>query len=404
MPPQITPYLSPNNLPQRGGPAGAPQLPPMQRPPEPGSPPTWNVKAMLESMQKSGVPLEVALDMVKKFEGALAPEQLAQIKLMEAQRKWYDEDIKNREQRSKEQNRIERESRLLQLLPFKIQQTQADTELKRARVVQVGKKSIDISELSPDGREYRAYRRLFFGERPAGYGAKGVGERDQTDSDAAKLAQEMGINAAEAASMPAEKKADALSLLTGQKKLDAIQGQLNSFHNNMKTWDELARGIAPSIGSEQAKALSGQLSRIDFSDVKSFNDVKLRVLREINDPTAAAYAVGAMAVAMDYARIQTGPQSAAQLTEGARNDAMRLIAAGLDDKARGAVLGALDSDAVGQVKGLQDQINAIKGRLSGAPPRTTGKEPKKITSDAEYDALPKGSEFIGPDGKKRKKP
>lgn len=30
--------------------------------------------------------------------------------------------------------------------------------------------------------------------------------------------------------------------------------------------------------------------------------------------------------------------------------------------------------------------------------------PKRITSDAEYDALPSGAEFIGPDGKKRRKP
>jgi hypothetical protein len=37
-------------------------------------------------------------------------------------------------------------------------------------------------------------------------------------------------------------------------------------------------------------------------------------------------------------------------------------------------------------------------------PVAAGKGPVKIASDAEFDALPKGAEFIGPDGKHRKKP
>jgi hypothetical protein len=38
------------------------------------------------------------------------------------------------------------------------------------------------------------------------------------------------------------------------------------------------------------------------------------------------------------------------------------------------------------------------------PPDTTAKAPKPIKDDAEYAALPPGSEFIAPDGSRRRKP
>jgi hypothetical protein len=38
------------------------------------------------------------------------------------------------------------------------------------------------------------------------------------------------------------------------------------------------------------------------------------------------------------------------------------------------------------------------------PAPTTGTAPSKISTDAEYLALPSGSEYIDPSGKKRRKP
>lgn len=43
----------------------------------------------------------------------------------------------------------------------------------------------------------------------------------------------------------------------------------------------------------------------------------------------------------------------------------------------------------------------LKSRLSGTPNKVNA---TKIKSDAEYDALPSGTEFVGPDGVKRRKP
>ena len=208
---------------------------------------------------------------------------------------------------------------------------------------------------------------------------------------AAEIGKSLDKTPEELAAMPAEYKADAQSLYMQTKKLDAIESQLKSFHNNMKTWDELARGVAPSIGGEQSQALAGKLKAMDFGNIKAVNEIELKIKQAINDPSAAAYMIGAMAVAMDFARIQTGPQSAAQLTEGARNDAIRLISAGINDKAREAVLGALESDAMGQVKGLKDQTQDIKDRLIGRGKKAdkTAATGKPTPTQADRDAAKK---------------
>jgi hypothetical protein len=49
---------------------------------------------------------------------------------------------------------------------------------------------------------------------------------------------------------------------------------------------------------------------------------------------------------------------------------------------------------------IKEQIEAFTGRKL----KENSGGPKKITNDAEYNALPSGAEFIGPDGKKRRKP
>jgi hypothetical protein len=113
----------------------------------------------------------------------------------------------------------------------------------------------------------------------------------------------------------ADWKANASSLAFQTKKLDAIEGTLNAFHNNLDTWNSLAQGVAPKLGGERVAAAAKEFQKIDFIGVKALDDVKLRIESQFNDPTVAAYMVAAMAAAMDYARIMQGPQSIASLTE-----------------------------------------------------------------------------------------
>lgn len=206
---------------------------------------------------------------------------------------------------------------------------------------------------------------------------------------ASKIQTALDITPQEFAAKSATFKADAKSLMTQTTKLDAVQSVLESFHNNLNTWDSIAKGLPPKTGSEASKKLLGDLHGIDFLGIKSLDDVKLRIQSQVNDPAAAAYLIATMAAAMDYARVMQGPQSAARLTEGAMKEADRMLAAGYDNKARAAVIAALDSDTAGQVKGLEDQVGKIRGRLGGK--ETERKDPlagAKLNDKGEIGAIP----------------
>lgn len=93
---------------------------------------------------------------------------------------------------------------------------------------------------------------------------------------------------------------------------------------------------------------------------------------------------------------------ARKLNQGKSVDAatqiQRLIASGFDE-----------SDPI--IQNLRSVLQTDTSRRGGNPPATgapaaqTKKgEPKRIASQAEFDALPSGTIFIGPDGKKRRKP
>ena len=55
-------------------------------------------------------------------------------------------------------------------------------------------------------------------------------------------------------------------------------------------------------------------------------------------------------------------------------------------------------------KFLTGSATAQLGESSGKSPAKTSAGPTKISSDAEYNALPSGAMFVGPDGKTRRKP
>lgn len=176
----------------------------------------------------------------------------------------------------------------------------------------------------------------------------------------------------------AQFRADSNSLVQLTKKSDAIESNLKSFHNNLDTWDSLAKGQLPKLGGERVKALEGQLQKINFTGIQSLDDWKLKIQQQVNDPTANALLVAAMAAGMDYARIMSSQgQSAAQVTEGARNEALRLLKAGADEKGRAGIMAAMESDTEGQRKGIQDQRQQIIDRMTGSGKKEAPKSDKK---------------------------
>lgn len=181
---------------------------------------------------------------------------------------------------------------------------------------------------------------------------------------AGELLERAGITPEEYAAGASQFKADARSLAMQQSKVDSINAVINSLHNNMKTFDDIASGKVPTIGGERVQAMAKDLDKIDFSQSRDWNDIKIKIGEHFNDPTMTAYAIAAMAVAMDVARIQVGgAQSVAQTAEGARREAIELINKGVNEPARRAMLGAIESDSMGQVKGLTDQLNVTRSRM-----------------------------------------
>lgn len=55
-------------------------------------------------------------------------------------------------------------------------------------------------------------------------------------------------------------------------------------------------------------------------------------------------------------------------------------------------------------KALTEGKSGVLEPVAPGTPASQGAEPKQITSDAEYDSLPSGTEFIAPDGSRRRKP
>ena len=194
----------------------------------------------------------------------------------------------------------------------------------------------------------------------------GADRNDSVMAMASKISNELDIPPQELAGKSASFKADAMSFGNLSKKADVIEAQLQSFHNNLETWDTLAKGQGLKLGSAGSKQLASMLGKINFTGIKSLDEIKMRIQQEVNDPAAVAVLTAASAAAFDYARIMSSQgQSAGQITDSARAEAQRLVSSAYSDKSRAALMATLDSDTAGQIKGLIDQKDKAYGRLTG---------------------------------------
>ncbi len=116
-----------------------------------------------------------------------------------------------------------------------------------------------------------------------------------------------------------------------------------------------------------------------------------------------------------FARIRSGMLQLAYLNAQRDNPSGEVSRFALERQIEALGQGALANDqSILAALGMNKEANARKRAASRAllgqevvPPGTTsavGGGPVTITSDAEYDALPSGTEFIAPDGTTRRKP
>ena len=203
-----------------------------------------------------------------------------------------------------------------------------------------------------------------------------------------------GVTAQSISTGRAGLRADQSSLIKATQKSDALHATLKSFHNNIQTWESIAEGEVPKLGGAKIAELGDKMQKLDFSKYTTYNDALIKVKTLTSDPAAAAYITAAMTVAMDYARIMASQgQSAGQIAEGARNEAINLIKAGYNKDARQSMIATLESDTEGQLKGVTDQQNEIFERIAR---RAAASAQKPAAAAASNDpAPPKESRVAG---------
>jgi hypothetical protein len=194
--------------------------------------------------------------------------------------------------------------------------------------------------------------------------------------NAAKMAKAAGLTPQEWMAIAPQRKADTASLVNLQKNYDALSGVLESFHNNLQTWNELASNAEVTLGGDEVKRIAREMATIDYTGIASIDDVVLRTKAQFNDPRAKAIAAAAMETAMDYARIMQGPQSNASLTEGAREEAMRIVNASANAEGRKGLTVGLLAGAEGQLEGKLFAIYNVQDRIAGREEGTTNQKRK----------------------------
>ena len=244
--------------------------------------------------------------------------------------------------------------------------------------------------LSGPALQLASYQAYFTGRLPyLGFSSKGsaANARLALLDGEAKVAAELGQSPAQAASTPAGYRALTATLEALQKKHGMLDAILGSFHNNIATYEAAAKGKPPPLAGARIKALGNAFKAIDFSDpVTGLNKAKLAISRYVSDPATVAYLTSAITVAMDYARILSSQgQSAAQVSDSARSEALKLINVGYDAKAREALIGTLESDTAGQMKGITDSIQNVQGML-----RNPSASPTSATRPGSETGAPQG--------------
>ena len=89
-----------------------------------------------------------------------------------------------------------------------------------------------------------------------------------------------------------------------------------------------------------------------------------------------------------------------------KEHARALLSAASTPEQLDAVLGVMEKEMAAASKAPTEVQNRQKARISGRNPQTASDTgaPVRVSSDAEYNNLPSGAEFIAPDGSHRRKP
>jgi hypothetical protein len=128
------------------------------------------------------------------------------------------------------------------------------------------------------------------------------------------------------------------------------------------------------------------------------NQAQMQALRLSNDPRIATYDTAMNGVVSESAQIL----GRGQITVNSMEEARKVVSGWHTSEQAKAGLAQLKREAATTVKASSEEVAKSARTPKGQPGIKNG--PTKISSDADYEALPSGAQFIAPDGTTRRKP
>lgn len=120
------------------------------------------------------------------------------------------------------------------------------------------------------------------------------------------------------------------------------------------------------------------------------------------DPDLTKFDNAVTGLAREHARFVTGLTSNGQLHASATATGDRLLNRDMSPAQIKAVVEEMKAEQQAAIKANKDETAQLKKEISGGSKAEAGST--KISSDADYNKLPSGTEFIAPDGSHRRKP
>lgn len=231
-----------------------------------------------------------------------------------------------------------------------------------------------------------------------GFGTKSAEQRLAAQQQATQaIAEEQGVDVATAGKILARR----------QEVYKGIQTSVNQQTQMLGATRQSLAQLEFNI--KMASSLMAQIPGSNISPV--VNALARGQQKWTGDPKYSALFYYMYGVATESARIQSGGQaSKAQLAEGARKEAEEWVSKNMTPKSFiDGVAPAMISEAQNRVQNFTDAIREqlrLAGSDLGATPgerSAPGAPPPTVTTQAAYDALPKGAQYMGPDGKLRTK-
>jgi hypothetical protein len=166
--------------------------------------------------------------------------------------------------------------------------------------------------------------------------------------------------------------------------------------------DAAATALTQSKGPDEpsiAQQFQNAMDALERTGVPVANQAQMKILREKFDPRISTYDTALNAVVSESAQIL----GRGQITVNSMEEARKVVSDWHTSEQAAAGIAQLVREAKRTVSASSEEV-AKSARTPKGQPGIQAGGPAKISSDADYAALPSGAEFIAPDGTHRRKP